>query len=45
MGKIQTTPSLKKKKFTGMMFETASRQPIIPMNIDKPFFVARVNVR
>ena len=47
MGKLQTVPapSLKKKTFTGMIFETASRQPIIPLNINKPFFVARVNVR
>jgi hypothetical protein len=45
MGKIQTPPSIKNQKFTGMVFETSERKPIIPMNIDKPFFVPRVIVK
>ena len=41
MGKVSPPPKLSMKKFSGMQFDTSARRPLVPANLDKPFFIER----
>jgi len=41
MGKISPPPKLNMKNFYKMQFDTNARRPLMPVNLEKPFFIER----